>query len=86
MRYYPAGRIVGSASSWLLRDGKCPKMARFQPFELKISPRWWFGHAEFSARGPRPRFRAMLMMFGRGANMLGKKMEEHGNRVWDHVR
>ena len=30
-----------------------------------------FGHAEFSARGPRPRFRAILMIFG-GSKILEK--------------
>ena len=31
------------ASSWPGPDGKCPKMARFQPFELKLSPRGFSG-------------------------------------------
>ena len=67
----PAGRKIGSASSWLRRDGKLPNTPPIPSFEASEKTPGGFGHAEFSARDPRPRFRAILMIFG-GSKILEK--------------
>ena len=64
------------SSSWILGDGKCT----IHPFELTLPPRGpdapgRFGHASFSARGPRPRFRANLMNLA-GSRILGRFRSE----------
>ena len=68
---YCGFRKDGPASSWPGPDGKCPKMASIPSSIALDKTLGVFGHAEFSARGPRPRFRAILMIFG-GSKILEK--------------
>ena len=61
------GKRMGEREKGIRRG----EWSRFSPLRLSISSRI-FEHANFSARGPRPRFRASLMLSGRGIQKMRK--------------
>ena len=62
----PASEKMALLVVGLARTETARKLARFHPPWLSIRPWGGFGHAEFSARGPRSCFQAILMIFLRG--------------------
>ena len=68
---YSSFRKDGPASSWTGPDAKCLKMASVPTVSAENITPGAFGHAEFSARGPRHRFQAILKIF-EGSTIWGK--------------
>ena len=64
-------RARGVLVPWPGTDAKCPKTASIPSSIAPDQTLGGFGLAEFSARVPRPRFQAILMIFG-GSKILEK--------------
>ena len=68
---YPGFRKDGPASSWPGPDGKVPENGFNSILHGSRYDPGVFGHAQFSARGPRPHFQTILIIFW-GSKLLEK--------------